>query len=75
VRAYARGDFVAAAEILHRTGAKPEEAEARLRAAEQLVAKGSAAEADEQLQQALKFYRSVGATYYVRECEARLAAP
>jgi predicted ATPase/class 3 adenylate cyclase len=75
VRAYAHGDFVAAAEILHRTGAKPEEAEARLRAAEQLMAKGSAAEADEQLQQALKFYRSVGATYYVRECEARLAAP
>ncbi len=30
-RAYAQGDFAAAAEILHRTGSRPEEAEARLR--------------------------------------------
>jgi hypothetical protein len=74
VRAYARGDFAAAAEILHRTGSRPEEAEARLRAAEQLVAEGRRAQADEQLQQALEFYRSVGATHYVRECEALLAA-
>jgi thioredoxin-like negative regulator of GroEL len=74
VRAYAHGDFAAAAELLHRIGAKPEEAEARLRAAEQLVAEGRRAEADEQLQQALEFYRSVGATHYVRECEALLAA-
>ncbi len=74
VRAYARGDFAAAAEMLHRTGSRPEEAEARLRAAEQLVAEGRRAEADEQLQQALDFYRSVGATHYVRECEALLAA-
>ncbi len=34
---------------------------------------GRRAEADEQLQQALDFYRSVGATQYVRECEALLA--
>jgi class 3 adenylate cyclase len=74
VRAYAHGDFVAAAEILHRTGSKPEEAEARLRAAEQLVAEGRRAEADEQLQQAHEFYRSVGAARYMRECEALLAA-
>jgi tetratricopeptide (TPR) repeat protein len=74
VRAYAQGDFVAAAEILQRTGSRPEEAEARLQAAEQLIAEGRRAEADEQLQQALEFYRSVGATHYVRECEALLAA-
>ena len=74
VRAYAQGDFGAVAEILHRTGSRPEEAEARLRAAEQLVAEGRRAEADEQLRQALEFYRSVGATHYVRECEALLAA-
>jgi AAA ATPase domain len=73
-RAYAQGGFAAAAEILHRIGSKPEETEARLRAAEQLVAEGRRAEADEQLQQALEFYRSVGATHYVRECEALLAA-
>ena len=73
-RAYVAGDFVAAAEILQRIGSRPDEAEARLRAAEQLVAEGRRAEADEQLQQALEFYRSVGATRYIRECEALLAA-
>lgn len=73
-RAYAQGNFVAAAEILQRIGSKPAEAEARLRAAEQLVTEGRRAEADEQLEQALAFYRSVGASRYVRECEALLAA-
>ena len=74
VRAYAQGDFAAAAEILHRTGSRPAEAEARLRAAEQLVATGRSGEADQQLQQALAFYRSVNATRFVRECEALLTA-
>jgi thioredoxin-like negative regulator of GroEL len=74
VWAYARRDFAAAAEILHRTGSRPEEPEARLRAAEELMAEGRRAEADEQLQHALEFYRSVGATRYVRECEALFAA-
>jgi hypothetical protein len=46
----------------------------RLRAAEQLVAEGRRAEADEQLGPALAFYRSVGATRYVREGEALMAA-
>jgi hypothetical protein len=46
----------------------------RLCAAEQLVAEGRRAEADEQLAQALAFYRSVGATRHVREAEALLAA-
>jgi len=74
VRAYAQGDYAGAIEILRQTGSKPEEAEARLRAAEQLVGEGRRAEADEQLQRALGFYRSVGATAYVGECEALLAA-
>jgi class 3 adenylate cyclase/tetratricopeptide (TPR) repeat protein len=74
VRAYAQGDFVAAAEILHRAGSRPEEAEARFRAAEKLLAEGRRPEADEQLQQALEFYRSAGATHYMRECEAVLTA-
>jgi tetratricopeptide (TPR) repeat protein len=74
VRAYLSRDFVAAADILQRAGARPEEAEARLRAAEQLVAEARRPEADKQLQQALEFYRSVGATQYARECEALLAA-
>jgi probable HAF family extracellular repeat protein len=37
-------------------------------------AEGRRPEADEQLQHALAFYRSVGATHHVRECEALLAA-
>jgi len=55
-------------------GAARSEALARLRAAERLVRDGRRAEADEQLQRALAFYRSVGATRYVREGEALLAA-
>ena len=46
----------------------------RLRAAESLVAQGRRAEADVQLQKALAFYRSVGATRFIREGEALLAA-
>ena len=51
------------------------QAEARLRAAERLVGEGRRAEGDEQVDRALAFYRSVGATYFVRECEALLATP
>ena len=74
VCAYCERYYLRAAEILEGTGSKPEEAEARLRAAEQLVAEGRRTEADAQLQQALAFYRSVGATRYVQECESLLAA-
>jgi DNA-binding SARP family transcriptional activator len=74
VRAYVSGDFVGAAEILRRIGSKPDEAEARHRAGEQLLANDRRAEAEEQLQLALAFYRSVGATRYVREAETLLAA-
>jgi tetratricopeptide (TPR) repeat protein len=73
IRAYSRGEFAAAAEVLADIGTKPHEADARLRAAEQLVAEGRRAEADEQLHAALAFYRSVGAAHYVRDCEALLA--
>jgi class 3 adenylate cyclase/tetratricopeptide (TPR) repeat protein len=73
-RAYVAGDFVTAAEMLARIGARPDEAEARFRAGEQLAAEGRMAEAHEQLRQALEFYRSVGATRYVRAGEALLAA-
>jgi len=73
-QAYARGDFLAAADILDRTGSRPAEAEARLRAAEALSREGAHADADEQLRVALAFYRSVGATRYVERGEALLAA-
>jgi hypothetical protein len=51
-----------------------DEADARLRAAEKLLSDGCPTEADEQLQRALTFYRSVGATRYVREAEGLLTS-
>jgi class 3 adenylate cyclase/tetratricopeptide (TPR) repeat protein len=73
-RAVAVGDFAAAADIMGAIGAVSQEALFRLWAAEQLVDEGRRAEADEQLTRALAFHRSVGATRYVREGEALLAA-
>jgi class 3 adenylate cyclase/tetratricopeptide (TPR) repeat protein len=72
--AYASGDFVHAAETYATVGSPHDEALARLRAAQALIDDGRRAEADEQLQRALTFYRSVGATRYIREGEALLAA-
>jgi hypothetical protein len=73
-RAAAVGDFGRTADILGEIGTPSREAFFRLRRAEQLVAEGRRAEADEQLHRALAFYRSVGATRYIREGEALLAA-
>jgi tetratricopeptide (TPR) repeat protein len=73
-RAYAAGRFEEAADILAAIGAIPDEAFARLRAAEGLVHAGRRSEADDQLQRALAFYRSVGATAYIREGESLFAA-
>jgi tetratricopeptide (TPR) repeat protein len=67
-------DFRAAAEIFAGMESPAHEAFYRLRAAEQFVAEGRRGEADGQLRPALAFYRSVGATRYVREGEALLAA-
>jgi class 3 adenylate cyclase/tetratricopeptide (TPR) repeat protein len=73
--ALARGDYSRAAELYAEIGARPNEAYTRLRAAGQLVGGGRRKEADDaQLQSALAFWRSVGATRYVREGEALLAA-
>jgi class 3 adenylate cyclase/tetratricopeptide (TPR) repeat protein len=72
--AIARGDYMGAAEIYARMANPPNEAYARLRAAERLIEEGRRAEADEQLHRALAFWRSVGATRYIREGEALLAA-
>jgi hypothetical protein len=66
------GDLLGAARVFGEMGDVSDEAYARLRAAE-LLAEGSRAEADEQLQKALAFHRSVGATRYIREGEALLA--
>jgi tetratricopeptide (TPR) repeat protein len=72
--AYVSGDFLDAAERYAAIGALPEEAYARLRAAEGLVQKGRRAEADVELEKALAFWRAAGATAYVREGEGLLAA-
>ena len=63
-----------AAAIYSEMGAHPFAALAGLRAAEALVAERRRAEANDQLTRALAFWRSVGATRYVREGEELLAA-
>jgi hypothetical protein len=71
--AFVGRDFQRAAEIYAECGSLPDEAYARLRAAEALTADGRRAEGDQELQRALGFYRSVDATAYIREGEALLA--
>jgi class 3 adenylate cyclase/tetratricopeptide (TPR) repeat protein len=70
----AAGDLVGAADACAEIGSLHVEAYTRLRAADQLLGEGRRAEADVQLQKALVFYRPVGATRFVREGEALLAA-
>jgi hypothetical protein len=74
VNALLQGDLVDVADRLGDLGLRPDEANTRLRAARELVSAGRRADADEQLRRALAFYRLVGATRYVREGEALLAA-
>jgi len=61
-RAYVAGDFTAAAELLDAAGARPDAAEARLRAA--------GAGAHDELERARSFFRSVGATRFSDRCDA-----
>ena len=74
VRLVATGDDARAGELLDEIDLPAHAAFYHLRAAEALVAEGRRAEADEQLRSALAFYRGVGATRYVREGDALLAA-
>jgi class 3 adenylate cyclase len=71
---YVAGDFRSAAAILAEIGAAPEEADARLRAAEALLASGDRRDGEHELARALAFYRSVGASAYVRTGEGLPAA-
>jgi class 3 adenylate cyclase len=73
-RAIAAGDFRAGADTLREAGNVTFEAFYRLRAAEAFVVEGRRAEADEQLRRALTFYSTVGATRFIKEGEALLAA-
>jgi class 3 adenylate cyclase/tetratricopeptide (TPR) repeat protein len=71
-KAFASGNLEKAADICAAMGAVTEEAHDRLWLAEALVKQNRRADADRQLQRALAFYRSVGATRYIREGEALL---
>jgi tetratricopeptide (TPR) repeat protein len=62
-----------ASELYAEAGMLLFEAEARLRAAEQLFAAGRKDDADAELDKALSFYRSVGATLFIERGEALLA--
>jgi class 3 adenylate cyclase/tetratricopeptide (TPR) repeat protein len=70
--AYAEGRYTDAADTLAAIGARTDEARARLRAGRQLLEHGRAGEAETQVERALAFWRSVGATRYVRDAEALL---
>ena len=73
-QAVVRHDFARAADELERCGFRADEAYARLRTAEALASEGRDAEARPHLERALAFYRSVGASTYVRRAEALLPA-
>jgi tetratricopeptide (TPR) repeat protein len=68
------GRFDRAADLFAKIGAVAPEAHARLRAGAALAKRKRHAEAKEQLEKALAFYRSVRATRYIRQAEALLAA-
>ena len=67
------GDFLAAADLYREAHVLLFEAEARLRAGEELAAAGELSEAEIQLEQALAFYRPVRATIFVERAEKVLA--
>jgi hypothetical protein len=59
------GRLEEAADALDEIGDLPDEAEVRGMAAERMRAEGRTASADDQLERALAFWRSVGATRYL----------
>jgi hypothetical protein len=65
-------EWSAAAGAFARIGALPEEAYARLRAAETLRSAGRHTEAEDELAAALEFYRGVRASFYVARAEELL---
>ena len=67
------GDFALASKQYAAAGILLFEAEARLRAAENLFAAGRSADGEAELEKALTFYRSVGATLFIERGEALLA--
>jgi class 3 adenylate cyclase/tetratricopeptide (TPR) repeat protein len=72
--AYVEENFLGAADQYREIGALPPEAEARMKAAAQLIESGDWARGEEELEHALAFWRSVGATTYINEVTALRAA-
>jgi tetratricopeptide (TPR) repeat protein len=68
------GDFARAADLYAAIGSQPDEAVARLRAAEQARAAGEGARAQEQLTRALAFFDRVGALAHVRAARTLASA-
>ena len=71
--AYASGDLDGAAEAYERIGSLPDAAEARLAAAERLLAAGRREEAEERLAAAAAFFEQVGAGARLDEARRLLA--
>jgi tetratricopeptide (TPR) repeat protein len=67
------GDFGPAADAMTRIGAVTTEAHLRRKAGEVHLANGRVAEGVDELERALTFFHSVGATRYVAEVESELA--
>lgn len=74
-RLWASGDLVGAADRLEDIGSAGDEAFARAREAERLVAAGHRAEAEPFLARALELFRGMGATAFIRDAELLLAPP
>ncbi len=72
-RAAAERRFAEAAEVAADAGEKSLAADLHLAAAEALLQEGHPERAREQLERALAFYRSVGATRFIRDADALLA--
>ena len=68
------GSFAEAAERFSEMGLGPDEANARLRVARELIAEGRIAEGEDHLRRAIEFYRAEGASRYLEQAEALLAA-
>jgi class 3 adenylate cyclase/tetratricopeptide (TPR) repeat protein len=71
--AFVNVEFLDSARIYAEIGSLPDEAFARLRAAQALAAADRAGEAGEEIAAALDFWRKVGASAYAAEAEALLA--
>jgi hypothetical protein len=69
----ASGDLVRAADLYGQMGLVAIEAETRLSAAEELIETGRRTEGEVELEKALTFYRSVGATFFLERGEQLFA--